>query len=465
MKSRDSRKLKFPQEAVMAGDQMKHFTSDRACAVIGGSRSFKSAIGSAVCIEIAGRYFLATAAHVIEAFADDDILLLPRGESNHPGMSFIRRSHPRNKHYRYDIAWMEIEYPEWLKSGLRALTLEQTACNRRHSRHQPILFAQGFPSREVIITSVNTFSPLSMCLASTSVDAGQGANGVAIEYPPQDPADVGLELVHPEGFSGGGMWTWNPLSIWPHINAEAEKLVGIIVEYDPVAKHLVSIGMEYWFELVAQDNPELLDHIQSALVRREIGISPNFSGEKLHNPTLEDLVDVFEDRMRFWLLEPAKALAPRPHGQVASLNLLLTYFEGVWGYIQGRDNSGSSEIFFTDCFVEVFNSCGLSPDLLRRIGEILFEDGRDGFLHDAFFRRRIFFGNVPGGCLQAEVPLKRGFPDETGDIRSITVDVEGFLAYVEGHFKRLILSLRDPLQKDLRSSFRQTCEEKWGLFE
>ena len=461
MNSRDLRNISTPEWAIIAGSRMKDFASDRACALIGRPRS-SNITGSAVCIEIAGRYFLATAAHVIAPVApDEELLIIPRGELNHPGVPFVRRSHPRDKKFKYDVAWLEIEAAEWSRSGLRALTLEQTACNLRYHRNEPIFFIQGFPSREIVANSGGSFEPLSLCLASTSVDRGPGANGVAIEYPPQDPADAGLELVPPEGFSGGGIWTWNPLSIWPHINVQAEKLAGLIVAYDPSARHLVSVGMEYWLELVAQDNPELRDHIKSSM-RRDIRISPSFSAEKLQSPTLEDLIDVFEDRMIYWLLKPAKFLAPHPHGQVASLNLMLTYFEGVWSYVQGQDSRGNSEIFFTDCFVEVFESCGLSPDVLRRIGEILFEDGRYGFLHDGFFRERIFFGRVPGGCMEYEVPLRGELLDHTGDIRSVTIDVEGFLAYIEGHFRKLLLALRDTSQEDLRSRFHQICREKWG---
>lgn len=55
-------------------------------------------------------------------------------------------------------------------------------------------------------------------------------------------------------------------------------------------------------------------------------ISPNYPATKLDNPTHEDLVDVLEDRVRFWLFEPAKALAPHPIGQVAGFNLLMGYF-------------------------------------------------------------------------------------------------------------------------------------------
>lgn len=315
MKSRDRRKLRTPEEARTAGDQMKHFTSDRACALIGCPRSSAPITGSAVCIEIAGRYFLATAAHVIQPFADEDILVLPRGELNHPGLPFARRSHSRGENYEYDVAWLEIEPSEWAKSGLRALGMEQVACNQRYHRRNPFLFVQGFPSREMGITPSRTLEPLSLCLVSTSVDPGPSANGTAVEYPPQDPADVGLELIHPGGFSGGGVWTWNPISVWPHINVGAEKMIGIIAEYDPSARRLLSIGLEYWFALVARDNPELHNHIQGVLARRQVNISPNFSSEKLQNPTIEDLIDVFEDRMRFWLLEPAKVLAPNPHGK------------------------------------------------------------------------------------------------------------------------------------------------------
>jgi hypothetical protein len=33
-------------------------------------------------------------------------------------------------------------------------------------------------------------------------------------------------------------------------------------------------------------------------------ISPNFDDAKLDSGSIEDLIDVFEDRVRHWLLEP-----------------------------------------------------------------------------------------------------------------------------------------------------------------
>ena len=58
-------------------------------------------------------------------------------------------------------------------------------------------------------------------------------------------------------------------------------------------------------------------------------ISPNFSHEKLKPGTFEDLVDVFEDRMRNWFLLPVERLLTIPHCQIAAVALLVTYFEGI----------------------------------------------------------------------------------------------------------------------------------------
>jgi len=71
-------------------------------------------------------------------------------------------------------------------------------------------------------------------------------------------------------------------------------------------------------------------------------ISPNFTWEKLENPSFDDLVDVFEDRLRNWLLEPAKSLLQLPHGFVAAISLLLTYFESIQTYISGQDSKMST---------------------------------------------------------------------------------------------------------------------------
>jgi hypothetical protein len=83
-------------------------------------------------------------------------------------------------------------------------------------------------------------------------------------------------------------------------------------------------------------------------------ISPNFSDEKLRTGSLDDLIDVFEDRLRNWLLAPAKALLDVPFGELAALSLLLGYFEPCAIYRKGENSRGQSKAFFRAGFVEVF---------------------------------------------------------------------------------------------------------------
>jgi len=75
-------------------------------------------------------------------------------------------------------------------------------------------------------------------------------------------------------------------------------------------------------------------------------ISPNFTTEKLENPTVDDVIDVHEDRILNWLLNPAATLLGQKHGNPAAFCMLLTYFEGAWSYKVAASSNGRSKEFF-----------------------------------------------------------------------------------------------------------------------
>lgn len=159
-------------------------------------------------------------------------------------------------------------------------------------------------------------------------------------------------------------------------------------------------------------------------------ISPHFLAEKLDKPSLEDLIDVLEDRVAHWLLEPAKSLLDSRHGQVAGFALLLSYFEGVWIYVKGEDSHQKSKRFFREAFVEVYSPSKLPVIALENIANVLYEDARCGFFHDSMFRDRIYFADLPNGApLSITVPLKNGVPDEAGEIQTILVNPAQFSRY------------------------------------
>jgi hypothetical protein len=135
-------------------------------------------------------------------------------------------------------------------------------------------------------------------------------------------------------------------------------------------------------------------------------ISPHFTDSKLQDPSVDDLIDVFEDRMKYWLFEPAKSLFNDAYGQVAGFCLLLTYFEGIYSYVQGKSSKGQSTAFFKNAFLEVFRTSGLNETLLTRIAEILYKDARCGFFHDGMFRERIYLKSLKKGELLVTLPKK-----------------------------------------------------------
>ena len=102
-------------------------------------------------------------------------------------------------------------------------------------------------------------------------------------------------------------------------------------------------------------------------------ISPNYTSEKLEDPSIEDKIDVFEDRMKGWLFAPMKKLLGQPHDRIASLCLQTTYFEGIWSYLVGKKSQGHSKEFFINGFYDVFKITRQHEGLLKKAAQILLE--------------------------------------------------------------------------------------------
>lgn len=192
-------------------------------------------------------------------------------------------------------------------------------------------------------------------------------------------------------------------------------------------------------------------------------ISPRFPPEKLESGNFDDLVDVLEDRVRGWLLEPAKKLIADPIDQVAGVALSLSYYEGITIFMRGVDSKNKSKRFFRDGFVEVFKSSGTAESTLGRVADVFYEDGRCGFFHDAMFRTRVYFSAIVGNPLAITLPEVAGRIDESGEIEAIVVHAPEYFKYVEGHFKKYLAQLRDPSQAQLRQNFESACSLKWDL--
>jgi|SRR5215469_14723060 len=199
----------------------------------------------------------------------------------------------------------------------------------------------------------------------------------------------------------------------------------------------------------------------------DLRISPRYGYEKYDSGLLGDLIDVFEDRLQNWLFEPAKALLDFRNGDVASLYLLIGYFEPHAIYRKGQDSQGHSKAFFCDGFVEVFCKTGYSEPRIRSVAAALYEDVRCGLFHGGMLRERIFLARAreAGQALWLTLPRVNGEIDKNGEIESMVIDVPAFSSEIEQHAAAYVKLLRDAKNTALRENFKKAVDLTWGVNE
>jgi hypothetical protein len=193
-------------------------------------------------------------------------------------------------------------------------------------------------------------------------------------------------------------------------------------------------------------------------------ISPSFGHEKLESATYEDLVDVFEDRMRHWFLKPAELLLEIPHCQIAAVALLITYFEGIATYLSGKDSKKRSFEFFANGFSKVFSIDHEDKNSSKIIAHAIYNQARCGFAHDGMFRNRVFFSDVPSQPLLVSFRKKNGIPD-LSQFESIVINPFRFFESIRIHFEGYVKSLREGSDTAFKQAFQTAVKLKWALDE
>ncbi len=194
-------------------------------------------------------------------------------------------------------------------------------------------------------------------------------------------------------------------------------------------------------------------------------ISPNFRNEKLESPTYEDLLDVFEDRMRNWFLLPAKRLLKMPHCQIAAVALLIAYFEGIQIYLSGEDSKNRSFEFFSSGLIKVFSFGNEPQDAIKIIARAIYDQVRCGFAHDGMFRNRLFFSEVRPKPLNVTFPRKIDGELDFTQVESILINPIRFYESIQTHFDQYLAGLRNGTDKALKNAFEAIVKLKWALDE
>lgn len=159
-------------------------------------------------------------------------------------------------------------------------------------------------------------------------------------------------------------------------------------------------------------------------------VSPTFTHEKLDSPSYADLVDVLEDRMRNWVLDPSSHLLQLVHGAVPAVALSLGYFEGIEIYHSGQDSKSASKESFRRGFQRVFAPVTAGSQVFDEVVDGLYVQARCGFAHDGPFRNRVFFSDSKPEALNVTWPRKDGAFIKDGHLESVVINATRFVASI-----------------------------------
>ena len=198
-------------------------------------------------------------------------------------------------------------------------------------------------------------------------------------------------------------------------------------------------------------------------------ISPHYFSKKLEPPFYRDLVDVFEDRMRYWMLKPAEKLLNERTDKIAAVGILLNYFEGIEIYLSGKDSKNASFQFFQEGFKKVFgidvsnSDNSISKSNIKEASRVLYTQARCGFAHDGLFRNNVLFGEISKNAILISWPKPDGKLLFDNGAESIVINPTRFYECIKYHFEQYLSQLKSQRDEVLVYSFKKAVSLKWGL--
>ena len=197
-------------------------------------------------------------------------------------------------------------------------------------------------------------------------------------------------------------------------------------------------------------------------------LTPNYTHEKISKPTYADLVDVFEDAWKGYVLSPAQVVLNSPHGDIAAITLLSPYFESIETLYQGRASEGNSRDFFVAGFLRVFEKIsGLDGATdTENAAKTIYKHVRCGVAHTGFPTYRVGFHRTnPNAFILTYRRLPDGCLDTVSPVSSILINAQRIHDAVAHHLDQYVLALRRPKSTMLHSNFNCLMRSSWGMGE
>ncbi len=191
-------------------------------------------------------------------------------------------------------------------------------------------------------------------------------------------------------------------------------------------------------------------------------ISPNHRVEDFSQPySIDDLITIYEDRVRGWFLDIADKLTENVAADFATLMIVTAFFEGHAIYLEGKDSKDRSREAFKVGFKEVMRSqwTGSEKDL-DATADMLWAQVRIGLFHTGMVYSQV--GLFRGTETEEHPPVKIYPGSELmpglKEPDYLVLNALKLLKIVQEYFGKYIACLRDPNNSQERENFRKGWE-------
>jgi len=190
-------------------------------------------------------------------------------------------------------------------------------------------------------------------------------------------------------------------------------------------------------------------------------LSPSYKHDKFDNPSFDDLVDVFEDLWSHYIFEPVRSLLAMPHGDIAAMAVLSSYFEAIESYRCGQSSKSRSRKFFVKGFGIVFRA---DHPAIDDAAKAIYEHIRCGLAHQGMLTYKVQYTRAcPRAFLLTYPKLADGSLQFEAGVASIVVNPQRMYDGVTKHFEGYVSALREGSNPSLCQAFKDTVHRQWAL--
>jgi hypothetical protein len=258
-------------------DTAEAYIRNHSAMVIQAREGQKTKIGSAVCIELGARLFLATVAHNFDLVERGWKVFFYAGQKNfYPPLKTLAHN---DAHFvmdkELDLGWVELDTASAAQSHIQGLPL--SSLDPYHTIQDTLSYTiAGFPAERIELKEIDGAMYRvgeAVLYVTIPVQPNAANDELFFDYPDDAISFDGPSVPHPGGFSGGGVWA-TPIKAPSKDWTPNFPVVAIAKSYCEELRRIRSLSISQWLEFLAETCPEL-EHRISPLLDQALCSKPS----------------------------------------------------------------------------------------------------------------------------------------------------------------------------------------------